>query len=234
MKTAIVTGASKGIGLCIVKKLISMDYTVYGISRNFILTDYTNDNFIKITCDLEDTDHLVDILKMIDKDNTKIDLLVNNAGIGFFGPQEQIGPEKIKHLLRVNLEAPIIITSCLLKKIKSSSGTIVFISSYAGKKISTHGCAYAASKAGLTHFADSLFNEVRKTGVKIITLHPDMTKTGFYDNLDFTVDDNHMSYIDPEQVADTFAFTISQNENMVITDVTIKPQIIRIKRKTQK
>lgn len=231
MKIAILTGASKGIGLALAKRLVSLDYKVYGISRSFSGTDLFSDNFIPIECDLQNTDELVKIIKNIEASEPEINLLVNNAGVGYFGPHEQIKIKDIQTMLRTNLEAPIILSQLLLRSLKKSKGSIISISSVTAKKISTHGCAYSASKAGLSHFFESLFEEVRKHGVKVTTIHPDITKSNFYDKLDFTYDEESDTVLYTEQIADAVEYVVIASGNLVVNDITLRPQKNRIKRK---
>ena len=134
-------------------------------------------------------------------------------------------------MVRTNLEAPLVLCQLLLRTLKRNRGTIISISSITAKKISTHGCAYAATKAGLSHFFNSLFEEVRKYGVKVATIHPDITKTSFYDNLDFTYDDDREAALLPEQIADAVEYVLKAGDNLVVNDITLRPQINRIKRK---
>ncbi len=231
MKIAILTVASRGIGLALTKRLICMDYKVYGISRSFENMDFHHENFIPIRCDVQNTRELMDKINSIKKDEPEIHLLINNAGVGYFGPHEQIPIEGIQAMVRTNLEAPLVLCQLLLRSLKKSRGTIIFISSVTAKKISTHGCAYAASKAGLSHFANSLFEEVRKHGVKVTVIHPDMTKTSFYDNLDFTYENEEDAVLLAEQVADAVEYVLNTESNMVVNDITLRPQKNRIKRK---
>lgn len=231
MKIAILTGASRGIGLALVKRLISLDYKVYGISRSFQNTAFYHENFIRLECDLQNTPELIRIIEAIEEKEPQIDLLVNNAGVGYFGPHEQLKPKDLQTMVRVNLEAPLILCRLLLRSLKKSNGTILSISSVTAKKASTHGCAYSATKAGLSHFFAGLFEEVRKTGVKVITIHPDMVKTGFYDSLDFTYEDQEDTVILEEQVADAAEYALKASTTVSVNDITLRPQKNRIKRK---
>ncbi len=232
MKVAIVTGASSGIGLQISKSLIKLEYKVYGIGRDFSKTNFKNDKFIPIICNVMNTNDLCDKVKEIRK-NEKVYILVNNAGVGYFGLHEELNADKIHQMVSTNLEAPLIITQLLLRDLKKNSGFIINISSITAKKSSTYGCAYAATKAGLTHFSNSLFDEARKYGVKVVAIHPDMTKSNFYRNANFKEGDIPESYLKTEEIANAIEMVLSQREGMVITDITLKPQKHRIKRKKQ-
>ncbi|NMB42481.1 MAG: SDR family NAD(P)-dependent oxidoreductase, partial [Firmicutes bacterium] len=160
-----------------------------------------------------------------------IHVLVNNAGVGYFGPHEQLNAQKIRTMVAVNLQAPLILTQLLLRDIKKSRGYIINISSITGKRVCAHGCAYGATKAALTHFSNSLFEETRKAGVKVVAIHPDMTKTPFYDNLDFRQGDIPESYITAKCVAQALETVLSQREGTVVTDITLRPQRNMIIRK---
>ncbi|HHW48062.1 MAG TPA: SDR family oxidoreductase [Clostridiaceae bacterium] len=230
-KVAVLTGASRGIGLAIAKRLINLDYKVYGLSRSWENTGFSHENFVHIRCDVQDTGKLAEVIKHIEKKEPEIHLLINNAGVGYFGPHEQIPVKAIQAMVRTNLEAPLVLCQLLLRSLKKSRGTIISISSVTAKKISTHGCAYAATKAGLSHFFNSLFEEVRKYGVKVAAIHPDITKTSFYDNLDFTYDDDREAALLPEQIADAVEYVLKAGDNLVVNDITLRPQINRIKRK---
>ena len=139
-------------------------------------------------------------------------------------------PSDLQALIRTNLEAPVLITTEFLGFMKQrKSGHIIFISSVTAKKTNTYGCAYGATKAGLLSFANSLFDETRKNGIKVTTLLPDMTKTNLYRNADFTADDD--ACIFPEDIADTVAYVLSAGKHLNITELTIQPQKHRIKKK---
>ena len=230
-KTAIVTGASSGIGYAVSKTLSALGYELYGFGRNFKNTDWnTMDNAHPIVCDILDTDRLCAELKQITAQN-QVHVLVNNAGVGYYGLHEELNPDKIKKLVRTNLEAPMILTQQLLRPLKKTAGYIINISSVTAGQSNPHGCAYGATKAGLASFSHSLIDEARKYGVKVVTIFPDMTQTNLYRNADFREGDETESYLLPDDVAKAVEWILSQREGVIVTDITLKPQIHRIKRK---
>lgn len=228
MKTAIVTGASSGIGAAITAMLLEEGYQVFGFGRNFKEQDVaTSELFHPISCDLMKINELTEQIKAIKKDHD-IHLLVNNAGVGFFGPHEELNPSKIHAIVTTNLEVPMVLSQLLLRDLKKNRGTIINISSITAKKSNTYGCAYGATKAGLSSFSASLFDEVRKYGVKVVTIHPDMTQTNFYRNANFCEGDTMDSYLLPKEVADACKSILNLRDGLVVTDLTLQPQVHRL------
>lgn len=184
-KRAIVTGASSGIGREISRMLVEMGYEVYGFGRSFSDeepdqidtkrdltgkictengTDAQNEEkgmLHRIVCDLLDTQELERQIKQIRRQGG-VQLLVNNAGVGYYGLHEELNTQKIQKLVRTNLEVPMVLTNLLLRDLKKCAGTIINISSVTAQLNNPHGCAYGATKAGLSSFSRSLFDEVRK------------------------------------------------------------------------
>lgn len=226
MNTAIVTGASSGIGKATAGALMDSGYRVYGFGRDFKSCNETELFRIR-EFDIMDTDRLVKEIKDIRK-KEDISLLVNNAGTAYFGLHEELNPVKIHEMVSVNLEVPMILTQLLLRDIKKNKGAVINISSVTAKKPSPHGCCYGATKAGLTAFSESLFDEARKYGVRVITIHPDMTGTNLYRNADFDIGDTPDTYLLPKEVAEALKWAVSLREGMAVTDITLKPQYHRI------
>ncbi len=229
-KAAIVTGASSGIGMEISRKLGAMGYEVFGIGRDFRQNPlWEEDGFHPAVCDLLDTGRLCSLVKEIAA-RSRVHVLVNNAGVGYYGLHEELNPKKIQEMVRINLEVPMILTQQLLRHLKKNKGYVICIASVTAKQPNPHGCAYGASKAGLASFAASLFDEVRKYGVKAVSVFPDMTKTNLYRNADFREGDETESYLLPEEVAAAVEFILTQRDGAVISELTLKPQIHRIKK----
>ena len=211
MQNAIVTGYSSGIGKAICEELEQNDY--YIIKLNSRLEDLTS-------LELE----VKELLKSKD-----IDLLVNCAGIGIFQPHEEISISKIKELIDINLTAPIVLSSILLRSLKKTQGAIINITSVEATKHSKFSALYTATKSGLRDFGLSLFEELRKSGVSVTSINPDMTQTSFFDDLQFEPSNKKDTYLLPETIAKTVIQVLQTSG--VITDLTVRAQKFDIKKK---
>lgn len=205
------TGYSSGIGKAICKELESNGFSI-----------------IKIVSRLEDLTSLEQEVKEILK-NKEIDLLVNCAGIGIFQPHEEISIAKIKELIAINLTAPIVLTHLFLRSLKKTQGRIINIASIEATKHSKFSALYTATKSGLRDFGLSLFEELRKSGVGVTTINPDLTITNFFDTLQFEPSKKADSSLLPETIAKTVMDILSTEG--VITDITIRPQKFAIQKK---
>jgi len=213
MKNAIVTGYSSGIG-----KAISIKLEDYGY------------NIIKLNSRLEDISSLENEIKLILK-SSDIDLLVNCAGVGIFQPHEEISISKIKELIDINLTAPIILSNLLLRSLKKTTGSIINITSIEATQHSKFSALYTATKSGLRDFGLSLFEEVRKSGVRVTSINPDITQTSFFEDLQFEPSTKKDTYLLPDAIAKNVIDILSFDG--VITDITIRPQKFEIKRKVK-
>lgn len=236
-EAAIVTGASSGIGAAISARLCKMGYEVFGIGRSFgssfaeqFPDAADNPLFHAVVCDLLDTEKMLKLVRGIAAEAT-VTLLVNNAGSAYYGLHEELSPKKIQKMVRTDLEVPMILSQQLLRGFKKNKGCIVNIASVTAQQSNPHGCAYGAVKAGLVSFSRSLFDEARKYGVRVATVSPDMTKTELYRNADFTVGEETESYLLPQDVADAVAYIVEQREGVAVSEVTLRPQYHRIRRK---
>ena len=210
-KTAIVTGARGGIGKEVCKELENNSYKVYSLVSRL-------EDLVSLEKEVEN------ILK-----TTDIDLLVNCAGVGLFQPHEEISINKIKELIDVNLTAPIVLSNLTLRSLKKTKGHIINITSIEATRHSKFSALYTATKSGLRDFGLSLFEEVRKSGVKVTSINPDITKTAFFDNLQFEPSTKEDTYLMPQTVAKTVMQILQTNG--VITDICIRPQRFEIRKK---
>jgi len=211
MKYAIVTGYSSGIGKAICTILEENGYCI-----------------LRLKTRLEDSVNLEKEVKLLLK-KYDIDLLINCAGIGIFKPHEEISIKKIKELIDVNLTAPIILTNLCLRSLKKTKGHIINISSIEALRHSKFSALYTASKSALRAFSLSLFEELRRSNVKVTNINPDLCKTNFFDEFNFEPGDSKDAHLLPQDIAKE-VFNIIKFDG-VITDITLRPQRLEIKKR---
>jgi cyclic-di-GMP-binding biofilm dispersal mediator protein len=163
MKLALVTGASSGLGKALAGELRRTGYRVVGVDQNAPKADVVD---ISILCDLSSRGGLDKVIPSILAAGP-YDLVFMNAGISATGKFEELPITAHLDLLRINLEAPIILTNALLNA-KSLRGSICFVSSLSHFTGYPGAASYAASKDGLAVYAKSL----RKAGIKTTIAYP--------------------------------------------------------------
>ena len=208
---ALVTGVSGGIGGECAKILKANGYEILTLKSRF--------------------ENLNELEKEVSELSQKheISVLLLCAGVGKFGPLECQKAGEIANLININLSANLIIISLLLKNLKRNHAHIIGISSIEALRFSKFSCAYSASKAGLRAFLLSLFEETRKE-IKVTCINPDIVKTPFYDDLRFEPSDDEGSYIDAEEIAN-LVLEILRTKS-VVTDITIRPKILKLNKKS--
>lgn len=224
MKTAIVTGASSGIGKAIAEVLVKNGYEVYGIGRNF-----TEDvRFHAIVCDLLDEKQYQAMMLSLPKE---IDVLVNNAGCAYYGMHETMSDVKIHEMIKLNLEIPERMSQHYIRALRLRQGLMINVASITGTHSSPHAACYASTKAAMISFSNSIFEENRKHGVKVTCLIPDMTETNLYRNADFKADENDGCCLYPMDIANVVEQILSQRNGIVAKEIIIQPQFHRIQKK---
>lgn len=211
MKKALVTGYSSGIGKAICEILKNNGYEILTLKTR-----------------LENTKELEKEVKELLKTH-EIDVLVNCAGLGIFQPHEEISIAKIKEVIDVNLTAPLILSSLCLRSLKKTKGHIINITSVEATQHSKFSALYTASKSGLRDFSLCLFEELRKSDVKVTSINPDLTQTNFFDKLQFEPSQKENTHLLAQDIAKTVLDIL--NFNGVITDITVRPQRLEITKK---
>jgi hypothetical protein len=228
MKTAIVTGASSGIGEAIAKRLLLLKYRVIGVSRRS--PNITHEALEHIACDLADAKETFALSERLKAEKESY-ILVNAAGFGRFEPHEELNPKIIESMIHVNLSAPILLSNAMLRILKSNGGFLINITSIEATRSSKFSALYSATKAGLRAFGQSLFEEVRKSNLAVVTINPDMTDTAFFDELGFGVSEHPHCRLESEDIADAIEQIISMRHGVAVTEVTVRSQQFGISKK---
>jgi short-subunit dehydrogenase len=165
---AVVTGASRGIGLAITRELIGRGCRVTTIARSAGLLATMADDLgtNPLTLDLADLDACAGLLRRIESEHGEVDIVVNNAAHPGAGALTNIDPRTLRDALTTNLLAPMELSRQAAGLMQPrGGGTIVNISSVAGELALRNMSLYAVPKAGLTHLTGYLQRELRGTGV---------------------------------------------------------------------
>jgi NAD(P)-dependent dehydrogenase (short-subunit alcohol dehydrogenase family) len=175
---AIVTGASAGIGKAIAPALDAAGYRVFGTYRRPPATRSPGIEYL--TCDVTSDESVKAAVGEVLSKTGRIDLLVNNAGVGLFGGAEESSLEQAKSLFDVNLFGVIRMTKAVLPTMRQQgSGRIVNISSVMGLIPAPFWALYAASKHAVEGYSESLDHEIRGSGVRVVLVEPGYTRTSF-------------------------------------------------------
>jgi len=231
MKKVVVTGASSGIGKEIANRLLTLGYSVIGISRSIKKEDFNSEYFTPLTADLSDETSTLDTCKAILKQD--IYMLVNCAGFGRFEPHEELNAKTITNMVYLNLTAPMLLTNTLLRSLKKNDGYLVNINSIEALRASKFAAVYSSTKAGLKAFGDSLFEETRKSGLTITNINPDMTQSNFYDNLRFETSSKEDEKLLATDIADAVEHILRMRKGAVISEYTIRSLKFGISKKKQ-
>lgn len=229
---AVITGTSSGIGEAIANELLTTGWKVVGLSRRS--APITNPHYHHYSLDLTETTQLASHIPTIIKEYGNPMLLVNNAGVGHFAPHEELSVKQIEELVQVNLLSPLIVTRGFLRSLKATQGWIISIGSFSAHEASSFGAAYAATKAGLEHFQRSLFDEVRKSGVKVTTISPDITRTPFYDHLSFYPEQHESVAVTPNCIAKAVTQVLTQRAGTVVSQIVLRPERLQLGKRRQR
>lgn len=180
-KVALVTGASSGIGLVTAHSLVNAGYRVFGTSRKQVAG---TPGITMLVCDVTDDASVQALIAEILEQAGRIDLMVNNAGIGLLGGAEESSIAQAQRLFDVNVFGVARVVNAVLPVMrKQKSGRIVNMSSILGLIPSPYNAFYASTKHAIEGYSESLDHEVRDFGIRVVLVQPGVTRTSFEENL---------------------------------------------------
>lgn len=229
-RTAIVTGASRGIGPYICQALANEGMNVVLAARSVGELDQVaaslqtkGSHTLVVSTDVSDAHNRRTLVERANAQFGKIDVLVNNAGIEASGLFASAAAADIEHILAVNLAAAMLLTHEVLPgMVERGLGHIVNIASLAGKAPTPYGAAYAASKSGIIGFTRSLHAELRGSGVGVSAVSPGfVSEAGMFHNASERVQVKPSRLVGtstPDQVAAAVVRAIKGNKVDVIVN----------------
>ena len=229
-KTALITGASSGIGLSLLTLMTERNINVTGLARNFNGSELSA-GVTPVKLDLSKVDELPEKLSSSDELNKAFDILVLNAGYGRFGGLEQFSHEQIRHLVDTNLLSNLFLLKHFLPKMKQQGGgDIVIVGSESALQGAKAGAVYCATKFALRGLAQSLRADCSTSNIRVILVNPGPVNSDFFEELNFAPQEGDEFVIDPMDVANTVLHALQQPRNVVCDEINMQP----IKRSFQK
>ena len=222
-KTALVTGAGKGIGRAIALALATEGVHVGIVSRSendlLLVAAAIKELGVKAAVAVADVSNIEAVnaaVESIQKELGAIDILINNAGIGAFGKFLELEPAEWENQIKVNLFGVYYTTRAVLPQmIERKTGDIVNISSTAGLKGAAITSAYSASKFAILGLTESLMQEVRKHNIRVTALTPSTVVTDMAINANL-INNNEEKLMHPEDLAELIISQLKLNRRVFV------------------
>ena len=226
-KTALITGAGKGIGRAIAIALANEGVNVALLSRTEkdlkSVAEEMKASHVKTAIAVADVSDMAAVNKAVEKIQSElgnIDILINNAGVGKFGKFLELDPVEWENQVKVNLFGVYYVTRAVLPQmIERNTGDIINVSSTLGLKGSAGASAYSASKFGVFGLSESLMQEVRKHNIRVTALAPSTVVTDLaYNNNLLNNNENNVTH--PEDIAELIVAQLKLNRRTFVKEVS--------------
>lgn len=228
-KVAIVSGASRGIGRAVAAQLARENYFVLLLARNAeeiteleFEIDAAGGKALAYTLDVSDEAQVEGVVQQALRDFGRIDVVVNNAGIGIFKPAEAITAEEWSRLMDVNVKGSFLLTKAVLPAMQAAgSGHILAIASDVSKRTFPEGSLYCASKYAQDAFFSALRKEVRPHKIKVSVIYPGLVDTFFHEGEPGQAHRHY--YLQPKDIADAVSYILGAPSHVVVDELMIHP-----------
>jgi 3-oxoacyl-[acyl-carrier protein] reductase len=227
-KTALVTGASRGIGFAVARKLGRMGAKVGICARQanrleeaatLLRTDEIET--LALAADVTKAEDIAALVARTEKSLGSIEILVNNAGIGYFGPVQEANEKNFDAVLDTNLKSVFLLTKAVAPgMIGRRTGHIINIASLAGKNAFKGGAIYCASKWGLMGLTECMAEDLREFGIRVSAICPGSVATEFSSPAS-KKDPRKM--LQPDDIAHAVEMLVTQAAQSFISEVVMRP-----------
>ena len=230
-RTALVTGASQGIGQAISAKLAEAGMRVWMVARRPAPLDQAvraiSGDVRAYAADLRSYAARDGLVEAIRSDDRGLHLLVNNAGIIHLGRTEDASEDDFNKQLQANVVAPYALTRSLLPLLEGSGGQIVFINSSAGKTSNPGVGQFSATQHAMRAFADSLRAEVNQRGIRVTVVHPGRTATPRQAEIHSFEGRSYRPELlmQPSDVADVVLCAVTLSRSAEVTEIALRPML---------
>lgn len=225
IKSALITGASSGIGLATSKLLLKNNYRVTGISRRGLVADLEDDRFTGIALDLCRLDKIDEQIGGLLK-QWQFDCFIHAAGYGEFGSIEQFSVSQIDQAIRVNLTSALVMSRLLVPAFRrEKAGRIIFIGSESALSAGKKGALYSAAKFGLRGFCQALREDCASDGINVSLINPGMVRSPFFDGQSFGPGESSENAISIDDIAQMVLHILQSSPDIVFDEVNMSPRV---------
>jgi 3-oxoacyl-[acyl-carrier protein] reductase len=229
-KTALITGGSKGIGLGIAEAMARHHMKVAITSRHFDeaqaaakhLISLGAESALAIECDVRDWDAQQNAVKEVINDWGQLDVVIANAGVGYFAPIDKMSQEQWHEIIDINLTGVFYTLQASVEALKASKGYLITLASLAGTNFFANGAAYNASKFGLVGFTQAAMLDLRPYGIKVSTIMPGSVATHFNGHVP---DDKDAWKIQPEDIGQIVIDLLKMNPRTLPSKIEVRPSL---------
>lgn len=228
-RVAMITGSARGLGLTIAQHLAREGMQIVGADIRFgelseamsRLAELYEVQSHAILADVTEEAQVARMMTEALDRFDRVDVLVNNAGVRHVSPVWQTSEAAWDRVHHTNLRGHFLCTREVLARsmLERGEGTLVFISSLAGKRGLEGACAYSASKWGLLGFAESVAKDLKKTRIRVTTIVPGRIETPMAHESEIW--SLGLDWLDPDHVARAVAFCVKQDPNTIIPELQI-------------
>ena len=233
-RVALVTGGSRGIGRAVVDALLRRHWTVALCSKSQQNVDKAIRAFEGIhedriegrRVDVGDQEQVDAWVDDVANRHGRVDLVVNNAGLGRFAPVDEMSGDDWRDQLRTNLDGPFYMTHAASRVMKQrGEGWILNVASLASRHSFAGGAAYNASKFGLLGFSDAAMLDLRSYGIKVVAILPGSVDTSFHQDAHPERDGSGQNdwMLRPEDVARAIVDVLSYPERALPSRIELRP-----------
>lgn len=230
-KTALITGASSGIGkaTALAFAKVGIDTALVSRSAEKLAGVASETQALGVESkiyplDLESVETVSENIQKIINDFGNIDILVNNAGIGYTAPLSQTSLSDWQRVIDLNLTSVFQCIMGVLPAMRArETGTIINVSSVAGKQAFANWGAYCVSKAGVMALSQALAQEERVHGIRVTAICPGAVNTNLWDTDTVDADFDRSKMLSPEDVAQSILYTVMLPKQAVVDELTLMP-----------
>jgi short-subunit dehydrogenase len=223
-KTALVTGASSGIGLAITKTLLDQQCQVIGMARDFNKIDFQHELLTTHSLDLSDLEGLSRLIKKITAQQ-HIDFFIHSAGSGRFGSIEQFSVKDINHYITSNLTSALVLSHHVVPAMrKNKSGRIIFMGSESALNAGKKSVLYSSAKFAIRGLATSLREDCSKDNINVSLINPGMVRTAFFEQQGFEPGPDPSNAIEAQDIADMVLHILYSNPNITFDEINLSPR----------